>query len=353
MNRDTKIYLKKKFKEHYWNNKVPAPEDVGGREFGFGTLEKKIAVRHISFKNEEEMRNYLKREAPYYISYSTAYYEFPDKQPMEAKNWLGADLVFDIDIPMEFLNREALDKAKGEAFKLVDFMVSDFGFPKKDMAINFSGSKGYHIHISTPAVLKLGGQERRGIVDYVSAEGLAFDDLNVNSSWVKRIKGELTAFIGDSDASDFMEIDGIGEKTAGRLYEKKADLLAQIDRGRFEGFSGVRENVLNRILDKLKVPFAGETDKMVTIDVHRLIRLPESIHGSSGLRAAKVKDLDKFDPLVDALAFGDEKVKIEATKKVPRFELGGEKIGPIGGEASVPEFAAVYLMLKDAAEIKN
>jgi len=41
-----------------------------------GNLEKKIVVRHKAFSSEAEMQNYLRREAPFFISYSIACYEF-------------------------------------------------------------------------------------------------------------------------------------------------------------------------------------------------------------------------------------------------------------------------------------
>ena len=103
MNTETKIFLKKKFKEYYSKNKILAPEEIEKREFGVGTLKDKIKIRHKSFKSEKELWNFLRREAPFYISYSAAYYEFPQNQPMEAKNWLGAELVFDLDIEMDLV----------------------------------------------------------------------------------------------------------------------------------------------------------------------------------------------------------------------------------------------------------
>lgn len=78
--------MKRKFKEYYSKHKICAPEEIGKREFGIGTFDKpKIASRHKAFRSEAELNNYLKLEAPVYISYSAAYYEFPQNQPMEKK----------------------------------------------------------------------------------------------------------------------------------------------------------------------------------------------------------------------------------------------------------------------------
>ena len=51
-------------------------------------------------------------------------------------------------------------------------------------------------------------------------------------------------------------------------------------------------------------------DEPVTGDVHRLIRLPGSLHGGSGLRVMVLdsKKLETFNPMKDPIAFGEEPV---------------------------------------------
>src|SRR5690606_32198531 len=58
---------------------------------------------------------------------------------------------------------------------------------------------------------------------------------------------------------------------------------------------------------------AALADEPVTTDTKRLIRLPSSLHGGSGLRVTPLapKDLDDFDPLVDAVVFGEREVKVD------------------------------------------
>ena len=355
MNTETKIFLKKKFKEYYSNNRVSAPAEIEKREFGMGTLDRKIAVRHKSFESENELNNYLRREAPYFISYSAAYYEFPQNQPMEAKNWLGADLVFDIDIDMKFLNYGGMDKAKHETQKLVDFLTDDFAFSPHELNINFSGSKGYHIHLSNSDVLRLGKDERREIVDYVSARGL---NLKRESLWKKRIEDKFVNFIENSDASDFQKIEGIGEKTAKQLFERKNDLVGQIKRGQLEGISGARERIFKKITDEMKVSFTGDADESVTADTSKLIRLPDTLHGGTGLIAKKVKDFEKFDPLKEAIAFSNEEIKVKidelklkGLKNKIRFEIGGQSFEIRDNHAALPMYAGIYLMLKDFCDV--
>jgi DNA primase small subunit len=389
MNIETKLFLKKKFTEYYTRHLVPAPAEIERREFGFGTLTDKIKVRHKSFKNEKDLHSFLRREAPYYISYSAAYYDFPSN-PMNEKVWRGAELIFDLDVPMKFLEAKALEKVKKETQSLLDFLKGDYGIPDKEISVNFSGSKGYHIHVSSENVKSLGRDERREIVDYLTGkinfkDYLRFSGGKVDEvigpkkgdpGWPGRIYRSLYDFLNNSTDKDLMEIPGIGEKKAALITGKKTRLLEALDAGRYDlmpeivsiershaksGDPNVQrtsriENIsaplIQRIIDFLAIHMEAEdTDKMVTIDTSRLIRLPDTIHGGSGLVAKRVADLDRFNPLTDALAFGNEFVKICLREQVPAFDIGGQAIGPFEpGSMELPGYAAIYLLLKDKGE---
>ena len=150
------------------------------REFGFGGWEKKIEFRHIRVKNEEELRARLVSEAPLYVSHSVGYYEFPDARPMARKNWLCADLVFDLDAEGhscgKFTCGKCLDKVKGDAHQAHRGVpAADFGFSKQEISVNFSGSRGYHVHVRSESVVPLDREARREIADYVTGTGLTFD----------------------------------------------------------------------------------------------------------------------------------------------------------------------------------
>ncbi len=378
---DTKIFLKKKFTDYYTKNRVPAPREIERREFGTGTLTDKIKVRHRSFKGERELQDYLRRESPFYISYSVAYYEFPENQPMNTKNRLGADLVFDLDIAMDFIDSGKLNTVKNEARNLIGFLVSDFGFQKKDIGINFSGNRGYHIHIANDEVRNLSTDERREIVDYVTGNldfkgYLKIDGNKIigpkkgDSGWAGRIYNGIYDFIKTSGREELMGIKGVGEKKADEIVRSRDRILRWLDPGRYDSLpeiitvekgsfktsdpnvreswiKGANSPIVDKIIQERSIKTLGvtDTDKMVTIDTSRLIRLPDTLHGGSGLKAAKVKDLEKFDPLTDAIAFGNEKIKIGLTEKIPEFEMNGQKFGPFSGIVEVPEYVGIYLLL--------
>ena len=91
------VYLKEKFKEFYLKNKVESPPEIEKREFGIGSFHKKITLRHLDFVSGKTLNNFLSTRAPLYISYSIAYYEFPERQPMTNKHLLGADMIYEFD----------------------------------------------------------------------------------------------------------------------------------------------------------------------------------------------------------------------------------------------------------------
>ena len=211
--------------------------------------------------------------------------------------------------------------------------------------MNFSGSKGYHIHVSTPGILKLGRDERREIIDHVTGTGL---DLGLDSRWRERI----VKLVKRAGVKELKEIEGVGENTAGKIMEKKENIIRQLKKGVLEGVEGVREKTIRSIGEGMAVKLTGDADKMVTIDTSRLIRLPNSLHGTSGLAAMKTKDLEGFDPLNDAVAFPDNPVKVKVTKNTKSFEMKDQTHGPYDKDETLelPGYAGIYLMLKDYAE---
>jgi DNA primase small subunit len=378
MNTDTKVFLKKRFKDYYWRHDVRAPSEVHRREFGVGTLDDKIKFRHKGFKTERELNQYLKTEAPYYISYSAAYYEFP-MQPMADKVWSGADLIFDLDKPMELLNQEKLDDVKDEAVELVRFLADDFGFAKEEISLNFSGSKGYHIHVRSDEVKGLSGDARRELVDYISGTGIDIEYFikqvegqkgikfergkvkavegsrigpkEASKGWAKRIY-DVTEKLITSDQAELEKIDGIGRKTAEKLVSHRDQNLKFLREGRWDPiWSQLRGNIQEQIYSKAIT--IKDDDKQVTADTSRLIRLPDTIHGGSGLLAKRVTDVQSFNPLKDAVAFCGDPVDVRLTQDVGEFDMMGSKVGPFktDQEENLKEYAAIYLMLKDKAEV--
>jgi len=92
----------------------------------------------------------------------------------------------------------------------------------------------------------------------------------------------------------------------------------------------------------------GQIDEPVTRDVKRLIRLPGSLHGKTGLRVVTLTrdQMNDFDPLRDAVpgSLPDRSVKVVLKQRldthVKDFRVRGE------GTMDVPAYAALFLVLR-------
>ena len=102
-------------------------------------------------------------------------------------------------------------------------------------------------------------------------------------------------------------------------------------------------------LEALKEVFVVRIDPNVTVDIHRIFRLPGSLNSKSGLGKVLVNNIDKFDPYVDACFIDSEKIEVVANCPF-QFSLNNKKFGPYTQEkVSVPKFAAVYMICKGLA----
>src|SRR5918996_6614575 len=95
----TMSVIKKAFREYYFNQPkaIEEPLKMEQREFGCMQFGQVGMLRHLSFKSMKELDAMLVREAPSDVYCSNGYYRFPTQQPMQEKQWLGANLIFDID----------------------------------------------------------------------------------------------------------------------------------------------------------------------------------------------------------------------------------------------------------------
>ena len=97
---------------------------------------------------------------------------------------------------------------------------------------------------------------------------------------------------------------------------------------------------------------AALADEPVTTDTKRLIRMPTSLHGGSGMRVQplELRELHDFDPLTDAVVFGTRDVKVD--QKFPlKMPMLGSTYELQKGISTVPEAVAVFLCCRGMAEI--
>ena len=398
---------------YYRSQEVVPPSRIARREFAaFPFATENLMRRHASFRSADELRTFLRTEAPRHVYYSSAYYTHPDHPKMAGKEWLGADLIFDLDADhLRGADRltypEQLALVKDRVRDLMeDFLFGDFGVDPASTHLVFSGGRGYHVHVQEEGFLPLSSPERRELVEYVM--GVGFDPASAvievreeasnplalagleggveagrprrggRARAYKRLvppespgwRGRTTRAVqrllarweslGRDGAAREMEALGLSKSAARHLAK------TLIDEGRartirttlsLEVFKGtVPQELLDLVLRQAAIEVQGETDAPVTTDIHRLIRLPNSLHGGSGLRVMPIaRDaLASFDPLRDAVApaLGPEVVPVELTEPVD-YEVGGVRVaGAPGTRRDVPNATALFLVLRGEAVLR-
>jgi DNA primase small subunit len=355
------------FRKYYEDAEFDIPS-IEQREFGIGNR-KKIDSRHLNFATTAEFRSYLVSNTPLFVSFSTGYYRYPGATPMQKKAWTGADLVFDLDIHAEgkYGAYALLDKVKADAIRLMDMLKDDFGISGKEIHVNFSGNRGYHVHVRDRSYLEIGSDERKEIVDYIMGIGLDYraffelDDKKPNDRIARGPRPDECGYRGRFSRAVMAELAN-DPKSISRVFAKEETRKRLID-GIKAGNWNSQPFKVSDFLGRL-APIAAKlglssvnTDAGVTQDLSKLIRVPESVHGDTGLIAKKISDIDKFEPFRDAMMKlpGSGSLRLRFIEDVPQLVLAGEIVGPFrkDEEKEFEKSAALFYVLKGSAEIKE
>src|ERR687885_2862260 len=220
VNKNTDL-LKSAFKEYYfrYSKNIQVPTRIHEREFGYMRFGSGM-VRHIAFRNVGELLATLIKEVPSDVYCSNAYYRFPT-HTLQEKQWLGADLIFDIDakdlhLPCEpthsyFVCTNCSDvqdsrnelcpscnagkltqtilpcnkcnyALKKEVKHLADLLMNDLGIKEQSIHIYFSGNNGYHIHVLDDEFHRLDSQARSDIVGYLMGNDIMAESIGVRTA---------------------------------------------------------------------------------------------------------------------------------------------------------------------------
>ncbi|MCL7413700.1 MAG: DNA primase catalytic subunit PriS [ANME-2 cluster archaeon] len=383
MNPTTTQFITARFQEHYRKDPVLSPPDLEQREWGFLMFDPTSGMRrHKAFGSTGEMQEYISSMVPAHVYHSAAYYKYPSAGTMAEKNWLGADLIFDIDadhLPTKTDSfRDMLDRAKQEIIKLIGFLLDDFGFREDSLHIAFSGGRGYHVHVRDPRILTLDSAQRREIVDYLSGTGLDIDHLfrkkyvvgddkksktlefpsESQGGWGKMVNRALIQHMqvlasGENAQQKLMEFNNIGKIKALKIIEtlNSPEHLERLKNGKFDALSAIPAEFWDNALHQIVGNIQAHIDEPVTADIKRLIRAASSLHGKSGMKVVTltVDELHRFEPLVDAVVFGDNEIKINVARPTT-VEIMDEQFTVEEGNHVLPEYAAIYLMCRGGAE---
>jgi DNA primase small subunit len=406
----TLAWARRAFESYYRGAPVDPPGRIARREFAaFPFAGENLMRRHATLTSPDELHAFLAREVPRHVYYSSAYYRRPAEPTMAAKEWLGADLIFDLDSDhlrgAETLEYPAqLELVKHRLLRLVDdFLFGDFGIDPATTEVVFSGGRGYHVHVREERFLPLTSPERRELVDYVIGTGV--EPMRA----VRTVRENAPAEGDDSGATDALDrtqrrAAGRGTRSlvppdapgwSGRTTRAILEVLRRWEgagRGAAEeemvafgvplvkarrwakqlvdggGAEKVRrtlsldvfakalpDELLEAIVRGASVEVQGETDAPVTTDIHRLIRLPGSLHGGTGFRVVPL-DRDAvgaFDPFRDALCapVDGATTRVTFTADVDYPFVGGGVRGTAGASDDLPTPMALFLVLRQEAEL--
>ncbi|WP_336359707.1 DNA primase small subunit PriS [Haladaptatus sp. ZSTT2] len=387
MEERTRAYLRGRFRDYYRRHEITPPPNAHEREWGFipwtdtpGTT----MVRHRSLLDLGDLGEFLRHKRPRHVYFSAGQYADPSANSMTKKRWQGSDLVFDLDadhLPSVTLGEdsyaEMLEKCKTALMRLLSFLDEDFGF--RDTQVVFSGGRGYHVHVRDAAVNELEREARREIVDYVRGIGLDFDELiatesvqglgrktpadkrtlRIRGGWGKRAHRHLMGYVDDVLDQDeeaalerLQSKDGVGEgraKAALTAMQSNRDAIAAGNIDVHPAFYKIARDVMREVVDLDNAPI----DEPVTTDTNRLIRLPGSLHGGSGLQVLRLErdELAEFNPLEAAVpdTFVGHDITVEVTNG-GTVELGGDSFTLSEGDVTVPEYLGIFLMARGRAE---
>jgi len=391
---------------------IPAPSEIRQREFAFLQFGGKTMFRHIGFPDEATFRRYIADNSPAHSYYSSSYYQRPDAD-MAGKGWSGADLVFDIDadhfdLPCQhehdkwkckncgeegtgkppeickcgkasfdeetWLCEHCLQAAKHETQKLLDILIQDFGFsPTDDLLVNFSGNRGYHVHVRSKRIRNLDQSGRREVVDYILGTGLKPEYLGFNTrakggqstladgGWRGRAGRALYDFIASTPPEEIKELK-LGRKITSLLINERDKALTILEESppsvllKAVGV-GDEERLMSDVSHLMEIAVkeqGADIDTVVTTDIHRLIRLPNTLHGKTGwqVQTIQLEGLTDYDPMTSAIAFktGEAKVYVRHS---PKIRIADSEYGPFAEETvTVPMAVALFLLCKKGARIE-
>ncbi|MCI4321598.1 MAG: hypothetical protein L3K05_04750, partial [Thermoplasmata archaeon] len=112
---------------------------------------------------------------------------------------------------------------------------------------------------------------------------------------------------------------------------------------------------LDVVVARAALAVQGETDAPVTTDIHRLIRLPGSLHGGTGFRVLPIAidRLEEFDPFTVALppAADGETTVVRTTADV-HYPFPPKPVDAhAGAELELADPVALFLVLRGEAEL--
>jgi len=405
------LFLRELIKEFYRSTEITTVPDIASREFGIGSFGKKISNRHLEFKNNSSLNFYLRQKSPFYISYSNAHYKFPSARPMEKKDLIGADIIYEFDADdiktdckiehdswkcsscgaigkgnikecpecgsgvkvSEWVCSECIGETKRQTIKLMKLLENDFSFTD-GISLNFSGSKGFHLHVRSESIQSLSKNARLELLDYITGTNINLTSLGFLSNqrkflcpkksnakaWAKKILCSIEYLFDEGDASKIAAMASrdkfsFSTNKAKKLLKEKSKIFKAMDVGVLLFIPKVsNEKFWSALINSIIEDELLMVDRQTSVDINKIIRVPNTIHGSTGLQAKEVsiEGIKKFDALKECVVMSSKELAL-LNVVAPKFYLNGETFGPFNKEeVSLPTYAGFFLLARGNAELR-
>ncbi len=169
-------------------------------------------------------------------------------------------------------------------------------------------------------------------------------------------KNKVKNFLMKSDLLDYKREATIIFKNI-RNISNSPETLERIENQGIINDSFIFDAIVQKAIEENSISLgSAHTDEPVTADIRRLIRLPSSLHGGSGMRVVPLtlSEFKNFEPLNDAVVFSEKMIDIDVIPPLrpqnSKVEMKGKSFTVTEGKNTLPEYAAIYLMCRGAAE---
>ncbi len=307
---------------------VAGMTDFKNREFGFqmsGGF-----IRNRSFESPSQLLHFIQQMSPLGV-YAGSIYETPPTAENTIQNiyWVSRELIFDIDLTdydevrrcdckgTKNICELCWDLLRCVAEILLRLLDKAFGF--KEIQLVFSGGRGIHLWIRDPLATQLTANQRKAIIDYISlikgkqilwrssTEIRGKISKTFRDTWIEIVLSSVLhrKFITRKELQEY----GFSPAGAKHIYENREQILQEAyntssqeksvlrlarllthKRGRRKNFDEILRNIIWFNYPRF--------DATVTTDLHRIIRMPGSVHYGTGRLCQIIPDNNfaEFNP---------------------------------------------------------
>ena len=328
----------------YYTTSTLHIDDIQRREISINAN-----IRNIYCNTVDELveKLILQQKAPHGVYASTGYYQ----DPHDCKDLINYELVFDLDTDKAFENRwDQIEDSRKITLRLIDTVLKDLGFEKEDMVIDYSGNKGFHVTITDPYYRNLDASDRRQLLDYIQGKGV--DKKNIIVDGKLRPYGwgrQVGHFINEIILSPVFDKEVLSTYFGKNVVKKISALLENpqkvedLKAGRFKEFTGLLPATFRYTKE-----LSDYVDRKVTTDRRRILRVPGSIHGKSGLPSIRL-DYDELafteiivEKLMTTVGLDDVTILLEEDVTI---DFPHKKIIS-AGEHTLPRYEALCVLSK-------